>query len=149
MMIDGTVYPVEVKDGPSGKLRSLHIYRDTYQPSWSAVFHAGKTGVLKNEKIVFLPLYFAGAFTHFGIDNNLFDVYGENLKIIATGSSAFYIDDKFKDSLAGRKRVFEIKLNCLNLNSTSKKKFTENYPGYRFQGVSYTLNDECEWVLKL
>lgn len=38
----------------------------------------------------------------------LYDVYGENLKIIATGSSAFYIDDKFTDSLAGRKRIFEL-----------------------------------------
>lgn len=38
----------------------------------------------------------------------LFDTYGENLKIIATGSSAFYIDERFKDSLAGRKRVFEL-----------------------------------------
>ena len=39
----------------------------------------------------------------------LYDVYSENLKIIATGSSAFYIDNKFKDSLAGRKRIFELK----------------------------------------
>jgi hypothetical protein len=39
----------------------------------------------------------------------LYDVYGENLKIVATGSSAFYIDNKFKDSLAGRKRIFELK----------------------------------------
>ncbi len=38
----------------------------------------------------------------------LYDTYGENLKIIATGSSAFYIDTKFKDSLAGRKRIFEL-----------------------------------------
>jgi uncharacterized protein len=38
----------------------------------------------------------------------LFDVYAENLKIIATGSSAFYIDKKFTDSLAGRKRIFEL-----------------------------------------
>ena len=56
MMRDGIVYPVEVKDGPSGKLRSLHIYRETYQPSCSVVFHAGKTGVLKNERIAFLPI---------------------------------------------------------------------------------------------
>ncbi len=39
----------------------------------------------------------------------LYDTYKENLKIIATGSSAFYIDKKFTDSLAGRKRVFELK----------------------------------------
>ncbi|HMQ49538.1 MAG TPA: ATP-binding protein [Saprospiraceae bacterium] len=38
----------------------------------------------------------------------LFDKYEDNLKIIATGSSAFYIDRKFKDSLAGRKRVFNL-----------------------------------------
>ncbi len=38
----------------------------------------------------------------------LYDTYGENLKIVATGSSAFYIDTKFSDSLAGRKRIFEL-----------------------------------------
>ena len=38
----------------------------------------------------------------------LFDKYSEELKIIATGSSAFYIDQNFKDSLAGRKRIFEL-----------------------------------------
>ena len=38
----------------------------------------------------------------------LYDVYGENLKIVAAGSSAFYIDKKFTDSLSGRKRVFEL-----------------------------------------
>ena len=30
------------------------------------------------------------------------------MKIIATGSSAFYLDTKFKDSLAGRKRILEL-----------------------------------------
>lgn len=39
----------------------------------------------------------------------LFDTYQENLKIIATGSSAFYLDTKFTDSLAGRKRLFHLK----------------------------------------
>ena len=43
----------------------------------------------------------------------LYDTYEGNLKIVATGSSAFYIDRKFKDSLAGRKRIF--RLNTLNL----------------------------------
>lgn len=68
MIFEGMIYPVEVKDGPSGKLRSLHLYREIYQPSWSVVFHAGQTGVLENEKIVFLPIYFAGAFAQFGIN---------------------------------------------------------------------------------
>ena len=39
----------------------------------------------------------------------LYDAYHENLKVIATGSSAFYIDRKFRDSLSGRKRIFELK----------------------------------------
>ncbi len=42
----------------------------------------------------------------------LFDKYHGKLKIYATGSSAFYIDRKFKDSLAGRKRIF--RLNTLS-----------------------------------
>lgn len=38
----------------------------------------------------------------------LYDEYEYNVKIIATGSSAFYIDNKFSDSLAGRKRIFQL-----------------------------------------
>lgn len=38
----------------------------------------------------------------------LHDEYASQLKIVATGSSAFYIDSQFKDSLAGRKRIFEL-----------------------------------------
>lgn len=38
----------------------------------------------------------------------LYDEYANQLKIIATGSSAFYIDKQFKDSLAGRKKIFQM-----------------------------------------
>lgn len=38
----------------------------------------------------------------------LFDEYAERLKIIATGSIAFYLNHKFRDSLAGRKRIFQL-----------------------------------------
>ncbi|HWK07854.1 MAG TPA: ATP-binding protein [Puia sp.] len=41
----------------------------------------------------------------------LYDEHVERVKIVATGSSAFYIDDHFRDSLAGRKRVFQL-LTC-------------------------------------
>ena len=58
----------------------------------------------------------------------LYDVYGEILKIVATGSSAFYIDKKLTDSLSGRKRVFELKtlsfeewLAFRNLNDLSSE----------------------------
>ncbi len=44
----------------------------------------------------------------------LYDTYPEKLKIISTGSSAFYIDEKFDDSLAGRKRIFQLKTLSLD-----------------------------------
>jgi len=37
-----------------------------------------------------------------------YDTYLDQIKFIVTGSSSFYIDKKFKDSLAGRKRIFEL-----------------------------------------
>lgn len=37
-----------------------------------------------------------------------YDEYGGRIKIFASGSSAFYIDQKFKDSLAGRKKIFNV-----------------------------------------
>lgn len=39
----------------------------------------------------------------------LYDEYRDRLKLIVSGSSAFYIDEKFKDSLAGRKKIFTIR----------------------------------------
>ena len=36
----------------------------------------------------------------------LYDEYVHKIKIVATGSSAFYLDKSFTDSLAGRKRIF-------------------------------------------
>ncbi|WP_345263515.1 ATP-binding protein [Nibrella viscosa] len=38
----------------------------------------------------------------------LYDEYADWLKVVATGSSAFYIDRQFRDSLAGRKRIFDL-----------------------------------------
>ena len=36
----------------------------------------------------------------------IFDEYKEKIKLIVSGSSAFYIERKFEDSLSGRKRIF-------------------------------------------
>jgi predicted AAA+ superfamily ATPase len=38
----------------------------------------------------------------------LFDEYSAKLKIVATGSGAFYIDRQFNDSLVGRKKIFQM-----------------------------------------
>lgn len=39
----------------------------------------------------------------------LYDEHGEYLKLIVSGSSAFYINESFRDSLAGRKRIFHVR----------------------------------------
>lgn len=38
----------------------------------------------------------------------LYDEHKGKIKLIVSGSSSFYIDKKFKDSLAGRKKIFEV-----------------------------------------
>jgi predicted AAA+ superfamily ATPase len=37
-----------------------------------------------------------------------YDTSGERIKFVVSGSSHFYIDQKFRDSMAGRKRIFEL-----------------------------------------
>lgn len=39
----------------------------------------------------------------------LYDEFRDKVKLVVTGSSAFYIDEKFTDSLAGRKKIFNVK----------------------------------------
>lgn len=38
----------------------------------------------------------------------MYDEYRGRIKLLVSGSSAFYVDRKFKDSLAGRKRIFYV-----------------------------------------
>lgn len=38
----------------------------------------------------------------------IFDEFSDKIKLIVSGSSAFYLDRKFKDSLAGRKKIFNV-----------------------------------------
>jgi len=39
----------------------------------------------------------------------IYDEYKDQIKLIVSGSSSFYLDSKFRDSLSGRKIIFEIK----------------------------------------
>lgn len=57
----------------------------------------------------------------------IFDEYNSNIKLIVSGSSAFYLDKKFKDSLAGRKKIF-------NVNTLSFREFLH------FKGQDKYLN---------
>lgn len=59
-----------------------------------------------------------------------YDEYRGKIKLCVSGSSAFYIDEKFKDSLAGRKRMFYVftfsfreYLRCKGEDDLSQKDF--------------------------
>lgn len=82
----------------------------------------------------------------------LYDKYAPKLKIIATGSSAFYIDKSFKDSLAGRKKVFEFFplafdefLHFKNEDSLIQEweqmKQRKNYQGVHLQRINYLFDE--------
>lgn len=61
-----------------------------------------------------------------------YDEYHDKIKLLVSGSSAFYLDKKFKDSLAGRKKIFYVRtlsfkefLLFKNETDLSKKNFKE------------------------
>lgn len=64
----------------------------------------------------------------------IFDEHSDRIKLIVTGSSAFYLDEKFRDSLAGRKRIFKL-LTCTFSEFLGLKEQTQ-------------LSDELERIIK-
>jgi predicted AAA+ superfamily ATPase len=59
---EGRVYPVEVKSGKGGSLRSLRLFLDTYAACPEGlVLSSGRYSVLPEQRLRFIPLYFAGA----------------------------------------------------------------------------------------
>ncbi|NQU03416.1 MAG: ATP-binding protein [Syntrophaceae bacterium] len=61
-VIDGRIHPVEVKSGSSGRLKSLHLFLETYQNSPGAIVFSGRPyDALPEKGITFMPLYFAFA----------------------------------------------------------------------------------------
>jgi len=59
-VMDGKIYPVEVKSGSSGRLKSLHLFLQTYSNSSEGiVFSMRPYAELPEKNIIFVPLYFA------------------------------------------------------------------------------------------
>ena len=58
----GRICPIEVKSGPSGRLRSLHLLLNTYPNCPQGyIFSAAPYAELPEGKLVFVPLYYAGS----------------------------------------------------------------------------------------
>lgn len=63
---EGEILPIEVKSGKSGSLKSLHLLLDTFSNiNNSLVFTEDKYGELSDQKIKFLPLFYAGSMDFF------------------------------------------------------------------------------------
>lgn len=59
-VIDGRIHPVEVKSGSSGRLKSLHLFLQTYQNSpGGIVFSTRLYEELSTQRVKFIPIYFA------------------------------------------------------------------------------------------
>ena len=59
-VIDGRIHPVEVKSGSSGRLKSLHLFLQTYQNSpGGIVFSTRPYEELPTQRVKFIPIYFA------------------------------------------------------------------------------------------
>ncbi len=59
--IDGEPYPIEVKSGKSGSLKSMHMILENYPDCPSGiVFSTRPFEKLEEQKLIFLPLYYSG-----------------------------------------------------------------------------------------
>ncbi len=55
------VQPIEVKNSSAGRLKSLHILLTTYpKVNEAKILYDGPFGLIKEQKLCFLPLYYAG-----------------------------------------------------------------------------------------
>lgn len=69
----------------------------------------------------------------------LYDEYKGKIKILASGSSAFYIDKKFKDSLVGRKKIFNVSTLSFSEFLIFKK---ENIAEFDFKKITLSQKEK-------
>ncbi len=63
--IDGKPYPIEVKSGKAGSLKSMHMILENYPDCPSGiVFSTRPFEKLEEQKLIFLPLYYSGNTTN-------------------------------------------------------------------------------------
>jgi predicted AAA+ superfamily ATPase len=67
---DGRIHPVEVKSGVGGQLRSLHMVLAEYPSCGDGwVLYSGPYGRRPEQRLEFIPLYFAGALGARGVES--------------------------------------------------------------------------------
>lgn len=76
----------------------------------------------------------------------LYDEYRGKIKLVVTGSSSFYIDQKFKDSLAGRKEIFNIR--TLSFREFLRFKGSEDLAASSFANPPLTIREKLILLYK-
>lgn len=81
----------------------------------------------------------------------LYDLYHLRLKIVVTGSSAFYIDKKYKDSLAGRKKIINITPFTFSefLVTKNEEKLANKLEKRSLKNINGLLEDNDDAPIKL
>ncbi len=79
----------------------------------------------------------------------LYDEYRGKIRLIVSGSSAFYLDKKFKDSLAGRKVIFPVRTLSFRefLRFAADDELIKFLPG-EFSVSNYALADSISLSIK-
>jgi len=85
----------------------------------------------------------------------IYDEHSDLIKIVASGSSAFYIDSKFRDSLAGRKKLFQLYTCSFDeyLLLSGKYELLEEQkrlagrPDYKSTFISYLRNEWEDYMI--
>jgi len=70
----------------------------------------------------------------------LYDEHKGKIKLIVSGSSSFYIDKKFKDSMAGRKKIFNVR--TLSFREFLRFKNEEKLSGADFKKLALTEKEK-------
>jgi hypothetical protein len=66
-VIKGEIFPIEVKSGSSGRLKSMHLCLHNYQSCRKGfVFSTRSYADLPKQNVTFIPLYFAFSATYTG-----------------------------------------------------------------------------------
>lgn len=76
----------------------------------------------------------------------LYDEYRGKVKLCVSGSSAFYIDEKFRDSLAGRKKIFNV--FTLSFREFLRFKKEENLSQKSFDNLSVSDKEKIEYYYR-
>ncbi|OGJ84883.1 MAG: hypothetical protein A2487_07335 [Candidatus Raymondbacteria bacterium RifOxyC12_full_50_8] len=63
-VVNGSIRPIEVKSGPEGRLKSMHLLLETFNNCGNGiVLNEGIFGTLPSKRLEFIPLYYTSAAT--------------------------------------------------------------------------------------